>query len=165
MRAEDVPAVKSLEIAADLSGWSECEYLSEIRHPSALTVVARAGGEVVGFAIARLITISNHADSDSGPLFEMEMNNLAVASSFRRSGLATRIFGELLKRLPSGANAEIFLEVREQNTAARAFYRALGLTETAIRKNFYRHPPDNAIVMSGTVAEIETNLILKSNID
>ena len=41
----------------------------------------------------------------------------------------------------------LFLEVREKNLAARNLYRAYGFRKMGVRKNYYKNPDDNAIVM------------------
>jgi len=40
-----------------------------------------------------------------------------------------------------------FLEVRESNTAARALYGSRGFREIGRRKNYYRRPVEDALVM------------------
>jgi len=74
---------------------------------------------------------------------EGEILNLAVAPELRRSGIARALLGEIFQYF-SGA---IFLEVRESNGAARAFYKSLGFQEVGLRKEYYRAPPETAIVM------------------
>ena len=47
--------------------------------------------------------------------------------------------------------AVLYLEVRESNTPARALYKSLGFEENGIRKNFYEHPVEHAVLMSKTL--------------
>ena len=44
--------------------------------------------------------------------------------------------------------AVLYLEVRESNTPARTVYKSLGFEENGIRKNFYEHPVEHAVLMS-----------------
>ena len=46
----------------------------------------------------------------------------------------------------SGAEC-IFLEVRESNVPAISLYKKLGFEELGIRKKFYEHPIEDAIIM------------------
>jgi ribosomal-protein-alanine N-acetyltransferase len=39
------------------------------------------------------------------------------------------------------------LEVRSQNIPARKLYTAYGFKEIGIRKNYYKNPQDDAIIM------------------
>ncbi len=71
---------------------------------------------------------------------EVELLNLAVASRFRRMGVASA----LIAALPA---ANIFLEVRESNSAARELYRNTGFSEVGIRFGYYSHPAESAVVM------------------
>jgi tRNA threonylcarbamoyladenosine biosynthesis protein TsaB len=48
-------------------------------------------------------------------------------------------------RLRAVENA--YLEVRESNTGAIAFYEKHGFVKTGIRKGYYRNPDESAITM------------------
>jgi ribosomal-protein-alanine N-acetyltransferase len=42
---------------------------------------------------------------------------------------------------------EVFLEVRESNTAARALYAKLGFSDAGTRPKYYSEPEESAVVM------------------
>jgi ribosomal-protein-alanine N-acetyltransferase len=44
-----------------------------------------------------------------------------------------------------------FLEVRESNAGARAFYSKMGFVEAGRRKNYYREPAEDALLLSRTL--------------
>jgi ribosomal-protein-alanine N-acetyltransferase len=92
-------------------------------------LVAELDGVLAGFLVWRRIAPD-----------EIEILNLAVATSFRRQGIAKA----LLSAVPQ---AGIFLEVRASNLPARALYRSAGFTEIGIRKAYYQNPAEGAIVM------------------
>ena len=71
---------------------------------------------------------------------EVEILNLAVAQSFRRQGVAKALLAALPK-------ADVFLEVRQSNAAARELYLAAGFLEAGLRPAYYQNPPEGAIVM------------------
>jgi [ribosomal protein S18]-alanine N-acetyltransferase len=99
--------------------------------------VAECGRELAGFMVVR--------DTFRGGPFtspEREILNLAVASRFRRLGVATQL---LQAEIHSGA--VYTLEVRESNVAAQTLYRKLGFIEIGRRKKYYSNPPETAIVM------------------
>ncbi|MBP2623766.1 ribosomal protein S18-alanine N-acetyltransferase [Streptococcus oricebi] len=73
--------------------------------------------------------------------FEIEILQLAVDPSYQRQGLA----GALMDQLDS--RKALFLEVRESNPKARCFYQGRGLKELARRKNYYRAPVEDALIM------------------
>jgi len=74
---------------------------------------------------------------------EYEILNLAVASEFRRQGVARALW----KAFAASPHASIYLEVRESNRAARNFYLSLGFQEVGTRPAYYPSPPETAIVM------------------
>jgi len=74
---------------------------------------------------------------------EYEILNLAVASPFRRQGVARALW----KSFAASARGSTFLEVRESNQAARSFYLSLGFQEVGSRSGYYDAPPESAIVM------------------
>jgi ribosomal-protein-alanine N-acetyltransferase len=89
-------------------------------HPDRITFVAEHRGEVVGFA---------HTVFDDHPTWGALLDNLHVARSAKRRGigrhLMARAAAAVVERTPSTG---LSLWVLEQNTAAQAFYEALGGT-------------------------------------
>ncbi len=94
--------------------------------------VAVGGDGLKGFVVAR--------DLGSG---EAEILNLVVAPEWRRRGIARALVGELALAYPQA----LFLEVRESNSSARAFYQSFGFQEVGRRPDYYRDPPEAAVVM------------------
>jgi ribosomal-protein-alanine N-acetyltransferase len=99
--------------------------------------VADLDGQVAGFLVSR----ETYAGEKETPP-EREILNLAVATGFRRQGIATLLLRRELTR-----KADFFLEVRESNTAARTLYGKLGFAEIARRGGYYHQPNETAIVM------------------
>ena len=77
---------------------------------------------------------------------EAEILRLLVQKESRRTGVGTLILRELIASLAKLQTKQIFLEVEENNTAARALYRKMGFTELSVRKNYYGSHR-NAIIM------------------
>jgi ribosomal-protein-alanine N-acetyltransferase len=71
---------------------------------------------------------------------EIEILNLAVDPVCRRMGVANA----LLAALP---RATVFLEVRESNGAAQAFYLQARFEAVGVRPGYYKNPEEGAIVM------------------
>lgn len=84
-------------------------------------------------------------------LDEAEIQVLAVDEMFRRKGIAERLIDHA-ETMISGRVERIFLEVRENNDAARKLYEKKGFEVTGMRKNYYRdnsgNPPENAVLMT-----------------
>ena len=78
---------------------------------------------------------------------EMHVHNLAVPPEARRRGL-----GRLLMELGldwgrrRGAR-RAFLEVRPTNAAALALYGSLGFRTVSLRRRYYQHPTEDALVL------------------
>ena len=77
---------------------------------------------------------------------EWELENIVVAGTSRRRGVGTRLLGEFVALARTERGSAIFLEVRESNQSARALYRKAGFTETGLRKSYYSHPLEDAIL-------------------
>ena len=78
---------------------------------------------------------------------EGEILNLAVAPSGRRHGLGRALVRDILDALARRGVRHVYLEVRESNAPARALYGAHGFQEAGRRKQYYRRPVEDAIVL------------------
>jgi ribosomal-protein-alanine N-acetyltransferase len=78
---------------------------------------------------------------------EAEILNLAVDSSRRRRGTGSRLIQDVIAASNAMGVRKVFLEVRESNGAARKFYARMGFTETGRRRQYYRQPVEDALVL------------------
>lgn len=78
---------------------------------------------------------------------EGEILNLAVAPEGRRRGLGRALIEEILDALTTRGVRYVYLEVRESNAPARALYAAFGFKDVGRRKQYYRRPVEDAIVL------------------
>jgi len=98
--------------------------------------VAESGSGIAGFVLAR------------GAAGEMEILNLAVDPAARHQGVGRALIHAALDEgAGRGANC-VFLEVRESNASAQAFYARLGFTVTGRRLKYYREPEEDAVLMA-----------------
>ena len=111
------------DVLADrLAAWSA--RLAET-DPRRITVIAQQGG-AVGFV---------HAVADEHPRWGSLIDNLHVTFSHKRSGIGRRLMGAAAVELQGRAQLpRVHLWVLEVNTAARAFYEALGGREVEARE-------------------------------
>lgn len=103
-------------------------------------LVSEHAGEVVGFAAFRVVRD------------EAEILNLAVLPASRRRGAGTDLVREVLAQSAVLGAKHVFLEVRESNAAARAFYSDMGFADAGVRRGYYSNPVENAILMSRITA-------------
>jgi ribosomal-protein-alanine N-acetyltransferase len=130
---EDVPTMVEIEGQSFASpNWDAAHFLSYD------CWIAEVDGIVAGFLVSREI-FAGDANSPA----QREILNVAVAPSFRRRGIATRLITQELTR-----SGETFLEVRESNAVARKLYRKLGFVEVGQRPEYYGSPVETAIVMT-----------------
>lgn len=98
-------------------------------------MVASPAGQVVGYLFA-------HHATDEG-----EILNLAIHPAHGRRGLGTALVRTVLGDLQAGGVARVFLEVRESNRPARAFYQGLGFKAVSRRPGYYSRPREDALVL------------------
>ena len=136
---KSVPA-DSAEIAAAESlifsdPWSERDINDTISTTGGMCYSVISDGKLVGYILGRIIAP------------EGEIYRIAVLPSHRRRGIAYRLLDYAVKCERGNGLESLFLEVREQNTPARKLYSSYGFREIGIRKNYYRNPDDNAVIM------------------
>jgi len=94
--------------------------------PDAVTLVARVGSRVAGFAVMSFGDERAH------------LVLLAVVPEYRRHGIARRLVGWLVDSALTAGMASIHVELRADNDGAYAFYRALGFGEICRIPGYYR---------------------------
>ena len=73
-------------------------------------------------------------------LGEGEILYIAVLPQHRREGIG-KLLADTVKLSP------LFLEVRQSNISAIGFYTSLGFSKVSVRKNYYRNPTEDAVIM------------------
>ena len=115
--------------------WNEQAFAQALKHRNLHLWIATNGVEPMGYCI-----LSIAAD-------EGEIQTLAVARRFRRSGVATALLHHVLQ---APGMSEFFLDVRADNHAAMALYGQVGFAEID-RRNRYYDDGEDAILMGITV--------------
>lgn len=95
--------------------------------------------DVVGYAVF-------YSAADEG-----ELNSIAVHPAYRRMGVAGSLLETAVSDLTSDGVQKLFLEVREHNSGAIAFYEKNGFLAAGVRRHFYDYPEEDAIVMVKTL--------------
>ena len=116
--------------------WSERDISSSICDDGSMCYTALSDGEVAAYIIGKIIAP------------EGEIYRIATLPSKRQKGISRRLLDFAVKNEMAHGLEVIFLEVREKNLPARSLYTSYGFTETGIRKNYYKNPCDNAILMT-----------------
>jgi [ribosomal protein S18]-alanine N-acetyltransferase len=133
-RANDVKALaRILQDAAEAAQWPLESYERLASLPGAVALVCEAENGLTGFLIARQVAE------------EAEVLNLAVLTEARRKGQASALLAAACDRFRGSGVTRVFLEVRESNQPAIAFYRKHGFIASGRRKTYYRDPIEDAL--------------------
>ena len=117
------------------AAWSERSVASELTNKLALWLVAVDGGTVAGYVGSQTVCD------------ETDMMNVAVTSDFRRRGIGEELVNALVAELKAMGSRSLTLEVRASNTPAISLYQKLGFAQTGLRKNYYRNPKEDALIL------------------
>lgn len=140
LRAEpyDADGIACLEEMCFNHPWTKDDILSSFGS-STVFFVAKCGEKAVGY-LGMQVTL------DGGFI-----TNVAVHSNFRRMGVASRLIDSIINFCESSNIKTVSLEVRVSNTPAYSLYSKKGFERIGVRKNFYRDPKEDAIIMTKQV--------------
>ena len=133
----DVAGIVEIERASFSDPWSAGSFRSLLSTPLAFFTLATdaATEEVLGYVIAL------RAIDDA------EIANLAVAPERRGRGLGALLLDHAMEAVAARGVSRVYLEVRSSNAAARALYASRGFSEIGIRRQYYRRPVEDALVL------------------
>lgn len=78
---------------------------------------------------------------------ELHINNVAIRPAWRRRGLGRALLIEVLAAAALRGASRSTLEVRRSNTAALNLYAGLGFREAGTRRDYYRNPVEDALIL------------------
>lgn len=81
-------------------------------------------------------------------LDELHLLKFATHPLYRKRGLGTKLMEYLFSYAVANGAVRIDLEVRSSNKEAIDFYLRNGFKKVGMRKNYYTHPKEDAILMS-----------------
>ena len=131
----DAAEIARLEEEIFSDPWGEASVVSTISTEGAMCYTALSDGEVIAYLIGRQIPP------------EGEIYRIATREDKRGRGIAYRLLDYAVKTERGRGLESLFLEVRERNIPARKLYTAYGFREVSLRKNYYKDPQDNAVIM------------------
>ena len=135
MNEHHVPQIALLERECFADPWSQQSIASELHNPLSLWLVAQEGQTLLGY-------VGSQTCQD-----ETDMMNIAVSPAFRRQGVARALIEALVSALRQRGSRQLTLEVRASNGPARQLYESLGFLQVGLRKNYYRNPKEDALIL------------------
>ena len=135
--AADIPSLAAIEAAVfPADAWGERELTSHLAGAGTLSLLLCAPtGEAVGMVLGLALPP------------EGELYRIAVLPAYRGAGLGRRLMDAFLAALAERGTTDCFLEVRAANTVAQALYASCGFLTVGRRKNYYKDPRDDALVL------------------
>jgi ribosomal-protein-alanine N-acetyltransferase len=139
MRERDLIEVVEIEETSGLNRWGFDSYRQELfTNPNSIMFVARnfyPGPEVIGFFAGWIVED------------ELHVNNVAARRDYRRLGVGRSLMEAAIDEARQRGAAQVLLEVRASNEAAQLLYKNLGFKFAGRRRDYYRSPPEDALVM------------------
>jgi ribosomal-protein-alanine N-acetyltransferase len=140
--SQDAESLAELsEMAPEAAQWSAREYermLQPVDEGEAVRrwiYVLAEGSQLQGLIVVKLL----------GP--EAEIENLVVRREARRRGMGRALCATALQALSASGAQTVELEVRESNGAATGLYAELGFERTGRRRDYYRNPREDALLL------------------
>ncbi len=139
MRERDLIDVVEIEETSGLNRWGYDAYRRELfTNPNSIMIVARnlvSRPAVIGFFAGWIVED------------ELHVNNVASHHEFRRIGIGRSLMEVAIDEAGRRGVAHVILEVRAGNEAAQRLYRELGFGFVGRRRDYYRMPTEDALVM------------------
>ena len=146
MEQSHIPQLAQIERACFHAPWSEAALREELGKGIFL-VALDAEGVPVGYVGCQTV------------LDEGYITNVAVSPDHRRRGIASLLLQALAHRAVAQGLAFVTLEVRVSNIPAIALYEKAGYVSVGQRKNFYRAPSEDALLMTWHIQPADGELI------
>ena len=136
MTLDDLHDVRAIERLSFATPWSYQAFYNELTtNDNAYYLAAHSGGTLVGYVGLWLILDEGH------------ITNIAVRPEYRSQGIGKQLLHAITAWAQSKGVLRMTLEVRVSNTRAQALYEGLGYRPAGIRKKYYIHNNEDAIIM------------------
>lgn len=130
----DIVVMAEIHGQSFAKGWTVAELTSTLSVPGASALVVELAGTVYGFVQFQWVA------------GEAEINTICVLPNYRRQHFGRDLMLGLVSQLETMGTAKLFLEVAENNAAARGLYQSFGFQVNGVRKGYYADA-QNAVTM------------------
>ena len=140
MKHVDMEEVFRIERECFGDPWSEREFLTCLRQRNCIGLVA--------------VEVSRKDPLEESAFYgymiydlhksRLHLLNLAVDPAYRLQGIGRAMIDKVVSKLSPGRRTKILVEVREANTAAHCFFRAMGFRAIKVLRDYYEESPEDA---------------------
>ena len=137
MTKEHIPKIAELEKICFSQPWTENNLEEELdNHIAHFFTAVNDKDEIVGYMGSCVVCESCY------------ISDIAVFPDYRRKGIGRALLETTFRMAHNEGAESVSLEVRPSNTAAIALYSSMGFEEVGLRKNFYRDPVEDALILT-----------------
>ncbi|MCP1660780.1 ribosomal protein S18-alanine N-acetyltransferase [Neisseria perflava] len=136
--AADCAALAALDAQCNPSPWSATQFAAALDGRFDTVLLAERDGGLAGLIVWQTVC------------GESELHLIATAPAQRRQGIAAQLMAQWFQTALEVGCTRLFLEVRDNNTAAQTLYRRYGFQECGRRKGYYPLPEgarEDAVLM------------------
>lgn len=142
-----MPRLLQIEEECFSTPWTAEDFYYHTTGNRLLLTAARADGGIIGY-----ISLIHVLD-------EGHISNLAVDRGCRGQGVGRDLAHGLIRRAKQLGLSYLMLEVRKGNLPARKLYEKLGFSQVGRRPGYYRHPTEDAILMTLELVKYENTFL------
>lgn len=135
MSLKDIEQVSCIEESIFSIPWSKTSFEDSMNSKNTLFLIAEKENEIAGYLGMYLFGE------------EADISNVAVSKTHRRQRIARMLLEKGLIQMKERGVKNVTLEVRETNIPAIRLYESMGFQEVGIRKDYYKEPVENALIM------------------
>ena len=139
MGKEHITRLAELENCCFSQPWNEQNLSEELDNHTAHFIVAEKNDDIAGYMGIFTVCESCY------------VSNIAVFPQYRRQGIASLLIDNACRIAVENGAESISLEVRPSNVSAIALYTKKGFEEVGLRKNFYRNPTEDGLILTKTL--------------
>lgn len=138
----DVNFAAEIEKLCFVHPWSEQSIKDEMNKENSVFLMAFEDDKAIGYVGLSVVFDEGY------------MGNLGVIEEYRKKGVGRALMQELLVQCQKLDLAFVTLEVRQSNTPAVNLYTSLGFIEAGRRRNYYKEPSEDALLLTKYFREI-----------
>lgn len=135
MKEEDLTAVMQIEQEVYSDPWCEEMFYKEMEIEGSYILEGTKSSEIIGYYCGIKV------------LDEYSLLNIAVAKDYQGQGYGAMLLDDMIARCRANGVRRCFLEVRKSNKKGINLYSMYGFEITGTRKEYYRNPVEDALLM------------------